>query len=90
MEVRDDDARLAKTIVFVESIKPDQVSDDESRSIELTFPQGTMAFTARDFLFQFSLPNFLFHVVTAYGLLRSQGVPLGKMDYLAGGQARPA
>jgi hypothetical protein len=36
---------------------------------------------------QFSLANFLFHVTTAYALLRAHGVPLGKMDFLAGGQA---
>jgi hypothetical protein len=44
-----------------------------------------MTFTAKDFLFNFSLPNFFFHVATAYGLLRKEGVPLGKMDYLAAG-----
>ena len=83
-------ARIAKTIAFVESIKPEQVSDDEARVITLKFPNGSRNFTARDFLFQFSLPNFLFHVTTAYGLLRKAGVPLGKMDYLAGGSPQPA
>jgi hypothetical protein len=48
-----------------------------------------MAFTAHSFLTTFSLPNFLFHVTTAYALLRAQGVPLGKMDFLAGGQPPP-
>ena len=37
---------------------------------------------------QFSLANFLFHVTTAYALLRAKGVPLGKMDFLAGGRCR--
>jgi hypothetical protein len=78
-------ARLQKTIDFVSSIKPDQVNGDEGRTIELPLPGRTMTFTARDFLFNFSLPNFFFHVVTAYGLLRKEGVPLGKMDYLAAG-----
>jgi hypothetical protein len=78
--------RLARTIDFVESIKRDQVEGDETRTIELPLPGRTMTFTARDFLFSFSLPNFFFHVTTAYGLLRSKGVPLGKMDYLAGAQ----
>lgn len=82
--------RIAKTIAFVESIKPEQVSEDESRIITLKFPNGAMNFTARDFLFQFALPNFQFHVVTAYGLLRKAGVPLGKMDYLAGATLQPA
>jgi len=78
-------ARLAKTIDFVSSIKPDQVNGDENRTVELPLPGRTMTFTAKDFLFNFSLPNFFFHVATAYGLLRKEGVPLGKMDYLAAG-----
>ena len=78
--------RLAKTIDFVSSIKPEQVNGDENRTVELPLPGRTMTFTAKDFLFNFGLPNFFFHVTTAYGLLRKQGVPLGKMDFLAGAQ----
>lgn len=77
--------RVARTLAYVNSISRDQVDGREDAMIELAFPGRTMTFTGRDFLFQFSLPNFLFHVTTAYGLLRSQGVPLGKMDFLAGG-----
>jgi len=79
--------RIAKTLAFLETIKPEQVNGDEERIIELKFPNRTMSFTAKDFLFGFSMPNFLFHVTTAYALLRNKGVPLGKMDYLAGAQA---
>lgn len=78
--------RLAKTIAFLETIKPEQVNGREEATIELKLPTRTMTFTGRDFLLTFSLPNFLFHLVTAYGLMRSQGVPLGKLDYLAGPQ----
>lgn len=78
--------RVAMTIAFLETIKPEQVNGDAERTVELPIPGRTLTFTARDFLFQFSLPNFHFHVVTAYGLLRAAGVPLGKMDYLAGGR----
>ncbi|MBI1404564.1 MAG: DUF1993 family protein [Caulobacter sp.] len=78
--------RVARTIAFLETLKPEQVDGREAATIELKFPNRTMSFTGRDFLFNFSLPNFYFHVVTAYGLLRKEGVPLGKMDYLAGAQ----
>jgi len=39
-------------------------------------------FTGRSYLLGFSLPNFFFHVTTAYDLLRHLGVPLGKVDFL--------
>lgn len=78
--------RVAKTIAFVESIDRAKVDNDPERIIELPTPNRTLRFTARDFIFGFSLPNFHFHVVTAYGLLRAAGVPIGKLDYLAGGR----
>jgi len=80
-------ARIAKTIAYLDTISPEQLEGAEDRSIEMRFPHRTMTFTGRDFLFGFSLPNFLFHVTTAYAILRSRGVPLGKMDYLAGANA---
>lgn len=79
--------RIAKTLAYLETIKPSQIDGGEDRTIELKFPQGSMTFTGRDFLVLFSIPNFLFHVTTAYDILRNQGVPLGKMDFL--GSARP-
>jgi hypothetical protein len=82
--------RLAKTQAFLATITPDQIDSREAETIEMKFPGNSMTFTARDFLFNFTLPNFMFHVVTAYGLLRSQGVPIGKMDYLAGAQMAKA
>jgi uncharacterized protein len=78
--------RIAKTIAFVESIQRDQVDGQEARVITLTFPGRTMEFTGQSFLLTFNLPNFLFHVTTAYAILRKEGVPLGKMDFLAGAQ----
>jgi uncharacterized protein len=78
--------RIAKTIAFLEGIKPEQLNGREDATVELPLPGRTMTFTGKDFLLNFSLPNFLFHVTTAYAILRSQGVPLGKMDFLAGGQ----
>ena len=82
--------RIAKTIAFLDTVKKEQVDSRHGATIELPIPGRTMTFTAPDFLMQFSLANFLFHVTTAYALLRAQGVPLGKMDFLAGGQAPAA
>lgn len=82
--------RIAKTIAFLDTIKKEDVDGRHGATIELPLPGRTMTFTAPDFLMQFSLANFLFHVTTAYALLRAQGVPLGKMDFLAGGQMAAA
>jgi hypothetical protein len=46
------------------------------------FRNTRLPFTAEEFLLSFSLPNFHFHATTAYDILRSKGVPLGKRDYL--------
>ena len=77
--------RIARTIAFLDTIAKDQVDARDGATIELPLPSGKLTFVAPDFLTQFALPNFFFHVTTAYGILRSQGVPLGKMDFLAGG-----
>jgi hypothetical protein len=78
--------RIAKTIAFLDTISKAQVDGRHAAVIELPLPGRTMTFTAPDFLMQFSVANFLFHVTTAYALLRAKGVPLGKIDFLAGGQ----
>jgi uncharacterized protein len=83
-------ARIAKTVAFVETIRREDVDGGEDRTIELPLPGRTMTFKANEFLMRFSLPNFFFHVVTAYDVLRAQGAPLGKMDYLAGATPIPA
>jgi hypothetical protein len=77
--------RISWTIAFLDTISKDQVDARDGATIELPLPSGTLTFVAPDFLTQFALPNFFFHVTTAYDILRAQGVPLGKMDYLAGG-----
>ena len=82
--------RIAKTIAFLDTVKKEDVDARHTATIELPMPGRTLTFTAPDFLMQFSLANFLFHVTTAYGLLRAQGVPLGKLDFLAGGGMPPA
>jgi len=75
-------ARVAKTLDFIKTIKPEQVQGAETREILLQFPQSTLKFTGITYLTNFALPNFFFHVTTAYALLRKNGVDLGKRDFL--------
>ncbi len=77
-------ARLAKTIDFLNSVKPEQLAGAETREIVLKFPNGEMKFTGRDYVANFALPNFFFHVTTAYAILRHKGIAIGKMDFLGG------
>ncbi|EYF07221.1 DUF1993 domain-containing protein [Chondromyces apiculatus] len=77
-------ARIEKTLDFLRSIDAAKVKDSEAREITLTFPSGKMDFTGQSFLLTFALPNFFFHITTAYALLRQKGVPIGKMDFLGG------
>lgn len=76
--------RIAKTIAFLESVKPEQLSGAEDRTVVLKFPNGEMKFTGRDYVTGFALPNFYFHATTAYDLLRHKGIEIGKRDYLGG------
>lgn len=77
-------ARISKTVDFLKSVKREQLDGAEDRSITLKFPQGEMKFSGRDFLTGFALPNFYFHVTTAYDILRHKGINIGKMDFLGG------
>jgi hypothetical protein len=75
-------ARVAKTLDFIKTIRPEQLQGAETREIVLKFPQTTLKFTGINYLTNFVLPNFFFHVTTAYALLRKNGVDLGKRDFL--------
>ncbi|HEY0749185.1 MAG TPA: DUF1993 domain-containing protein [Steroidobacteraceae bacterium] len=75
-------ARIAKTLDFLKTITPEKVSGDESRSIEIKFPNGSWKFTASSYLNDFVLPNFYFHESMVYALLRKSGVEIGKGDFL--------
>jgi uncharacterized protein len=75
-------ARIAKTIAYVQGLKVDAFAGSETRDI--TFPvAGTpMTMKGAAYLSRFALPNFYFHVTTAYAILRENGVELGKRDYM--------
>ena len=75
-------ARIAKTLDFIKSVKPEQFAGAQTREIVLQFPQLTLKFSGQDYLTRFALPNFYFHATMAYALLRHNGVELGKGDFL--------
>src|SRR5215831_294941 len=75
-------ARIAKTVDFIKSVKPEQLDGSEDRNIHLKLGTREVNFTGMQYLFGHALPNFYFHVTTAYNILRHNGVELGKRDYL--------
>jgi len=74
--------RTANTIAYLKSIDPAQLDNSESRAITLKLGGSGKHFRGDDYLLTFGMPNFFFHVTTAYGILRHVGVPVGKMDFL--------
>ena len=77
-------ARIAKTIAHLKTFKPEDFDGAETRAIELKFPNATFNFTGKDYFLGFVVPNFYFHYTTAYAILRHNGVPIGKQDFLGG------
>ena len=75
-------ARIEKTVAFVGSIAPAQLEGTEDKTIVLKFGTREVTFTGMQYLLGSALPNFYFHVVTAYDILRHNGVELGKRDYI--------
>lgn len=76
-------ARIAKTLDFLNAIKPEQVNGSEER--EVVVYKGApyeMQFQGQPYLIHFGLPNFLFHVTTAYAILRHNGVEIGKDNFI--------
>ncbi|WP_431859610.1 DUF1993 domain-containing protein [Azospirillum sp.] len=74
-------AMIGKAERALEAFTPDEIDECAGRNLNLHIGPRTLAFTSETFILSFSLPNFHFHAVTAYDILRSQGVPLGKRDY---------
>ena len=76
-------ARIAKTLTFIGSLTPAQFEGSETR--EIVTQAGTpkeKRFSGQSYLLNYGLPHFFFHVTTAYGILRHNGVEVGKKDYI--------
>ncbi len=74
--------RIAKVLAIVEGFKPEQLAGSETREISVKIPNAELKFSGVDYLSMWALPNFYFHVTTAYDILRHNGVELGKRDFL--------
>ena len=75
--------RLAKTVDYVKLFKPEQFEGADTKDV--TFPVGpdrSMTLKGQQFFSAFSLPNFYFHAATAHGILRHNGVEIGKRDFM--------
>jgi hypothetical protein len=104
MPFSDLQATVAGAVTALEALTPDEVNswsgkpldielfrplDQENASTSKWGPR-TLALTPETYLLTYSLPNFYFHVVTAYNILRTRGVPIGKGDYEGRLRVRPA
>jgi hypothetical protein len=77
-------ARIASVSSFIETFTREDFDDIERRKITLPWMQPDQWLDPHAYLVEFALPNFYFHVVTAYAILRHKGVPLAKNDYIGG------
>jgi len=75
-------ARIAAVLAFVEGVPRERIDGQEQREVTVPVRDGSLKMSAQRFLLHRALPNFFFHVTTAYNILRHNGVELGKRDYL--------
>ncbi len=74
-------AMIGKAETALKALTPDEVNSWAGKDLDLQIGPRRLAFTSETLILSFSLPNFYFHAVTAYDILRTRGVPLGKRDY---------
>ncbi len=75
-------ARIKKALDYIATFRPEQFEGCETRELELKLGRHTVNFTGQSYLLGFVLPNFYFHMTTAYNLLRHSGLDLGKRDFI--------
>jgi len=74
-------ARIAKTIDFIQTLKPAQIDGSEEKNIHLKLGPREVDYKGMQYLLGHAMPNFDFHVVTAYDILRWKGMSIGKRDF---------
>ena len=75
-------ARVQRTLEYIKTLDPKQFDGAEARSITRPVRGEPHTFKGIDYLLRFTMPNVFFHATTAYAILRHNGVPLGKADFL--------
>ena len=81
-DLKDLQARIAKTIAFIETVKPEQIDGTEDKDIVVKRGDKETHYKGMQFLLGHCLPNLHFHTTTTYSMLRASGVEIGKSDYL--------
>jgi len=74
--------RIAQTVAFLDTIKPEQIDGSEAKEIKFSIKEWNFEFVGQQYLLTWVIPNFYFHVTTAYNILRHNGVEIGKSDFL--------
>jgi hypothetical protein len=77
-------ARIQKTLAYLAGFKREQIDGSEERTVKFKAGPMEMQFKGQDYLLGFAMPNFYFHMTTAYAILRHNGVDIGKREFLTG------
>lgn len=75
-------ARIRKALDLLATVNPEDLEGSDTREVTLKIGGNDMTLSGEDYVVQRALPNFFFHVTTAYAILRHNGVPVGKRDYI--------
>lgn len=81
-------ARIDTVLTYLQGFKPEQFAEAADTKTMLPFMPGQYQ-TGRDYVVDFALPNFFFHASMVYAIIRVQGVPIGKADFLGGLKLHP-
>jgi hypothetical protein len=90
MPFADLQAMVGEAVTALAALTPDEVNSWAGKALDLQIGPRRLAFTSETYVLSFALPNFHFHAVTAYDILRTRGVPIGKRDYEGRLRTNPA
>jgi uncharacterized protein len=75
-------SRIDKTVDFLKTLKPAQLDGQEDKDITVVVGGQPRQFKAQNYLYHLAMPNFYFHITTAYDILRTLGIEIGKRDFM--------